>query len=176
MDPRFMTESGIVRRGVRRLARVNTPVAGAEWKVTVPSGVQWVPLAANALITNSAAVGNRQYGFVITIDGAECYFNGNTAAQAAAAVNTLHYQQASSLLTAAAMNGRMLIPLVSYVMQPGDSMGSSTVALDVADQYSAVTVLIEEYYYTNQELSLEHQAHEDERQQVMRALSSVVGP
>lgn len=163
--PRFLSNDSKAMRGVRRPMPVPSPAAGAEWSVKVPGGRMWRILGGQALFTASAAVANRLLGLQVTASGALVYVNQSTFAVVAAATPFAVYQPGTALSPAVEDGTAVPIPFVPQWLEQGDTFGSLTGALQAADQYSAITLVIEELWFTNQdlndwELAAEHLVHE----------------
>lgn len=136
----FVSGESVWRR-TRRVQPVAQPAAGADWSVTVPAGVLWELLAVRGLFTASAAVANRVpvLGF-----GSE----GVTAAQVPVAANitagqaiTVTWAQVGAAL---AFGLFQIVPLPRVILEPGDTIGTATGAIDVGDQWSAVRLWLVE--------------------------------
>lgn len=112
----------------------------------------WRLLGGQAVFTASAVVANRLLGLQITASGVLAQVNQSTFAIAAAAAPTAVYQIGPTLAPAVEDGTAVPIPFVPVWLEPGDTIGSLTGALQAGDQYSAIQLLIEELYFTNQDL------------------------
>jgi hypothetical protein len=118
---------------------VPNPAAGADWSVTVPASEVWSLVTITATLTTSAAVANRLPSLVVT--------DGNVRYARMSAVNT----QAASLTSIATWGPygqsgqtgtvvRGILPVAA--LGPGETIGSLTDLIDVADQWSAIVLRV----------------------------------
>lgn len=165
---RFLSTSGKVHNGVKRVVRVPAPAAGAEFSVAVPGGAQWRILAGMASLTTSAVVANRLPRYAFTIAGLRVYETGDAVNYAAGGT----YGQSFAIGAAAQFSGgggnSSSVPIPSLWLPDGAVFGSHTVALDVGDQWSAAVLWIEECYFTDAELT-------EDREQLRRDLLQAAG-
>lgn len=128
-----------------RQITVPNPAAGADWRFTSDGQGNRRIIAYRAILTASAAVANRIPAFVLS-DGQDDFATipttqAITAAQAAifSAIN------GSGLVTQA--GGPILVPSPTdgWLLLPGWSLRTVTAAIDVADQWSAIKLLVVEY-------------------------------
>lgn len=158
--PLFLTNDGKIDHGVRRPVAVPAPAAGADWSVKVPGGRLWRLLGGQALFTASAAVANRLLGVQVTASGALVQANQSTFAVVAAATPTAVYQSGTALSPANADGTLVPVTFIPQWLEGGDQIGSLTGAIQAGDQYSAITLVIEELWYSNGDLNDEEELAE----------------
>lgn len=132
---------------VRTFLAANPP-AGADWTITIPSNARWKIRAWSALLTASATVANRQV--VLTAGG------GGGNGFLAPALTNVTAGQAATFSAAPLSTYTGVLPLFQILPLPGDlflsgatgilqSFGVSTTGLQVGDQWSNISVVIEEW-------------------------------
>jgi hypothetical protein len=129
----------------RRLVTPANPAAGAEIDITPNEAAIWVVKHLIFTFTASAAVANRQVLLRADAGGTPFYAAPSTVVQAAASADTyIGYPQA---VHAAAALGIVLLPLPSegLVLEQGWHLRTVTSGLDVADQYTAVSAIVESW-------------------------------
>ena len=151
-EPLFLTIYDKVIRGVRRVVNVPQPAAGAEWSVTVPGGVQWrINLAVGELQT-SAVAGGRIVGLEVAEPGSTpvvYYFQFTMGASAAW---VFQWVIGSPAYPTATNVDHPLMGIGPYWIPGGSTVASSTRNADAGDQWSNVRLVVEEAYFTNNEL------------------------
>jgi hypothetical protein len=131
--------------GALRSIAGSTPAAGAEISETVPTGARWEVITFQALLTTSAAVANRIPQLVLD-DGATTLFRVGAALNQAASLAQRRswFQGAPAPYLDNANNVPM--PLPENIRLPaGARIKTVTLAIDAADQYSAVQYLVREW-------------------------------
>ena len=173
---RFLTRTGDILPGVRRVVQVPSPAPGADWSITVPGGVQWNILALTSTLTTSATVANRLPGLTVAIDGVTTWHvqsNANLVASSSVTVNSFSGIQYPFYGGAGTY---MLETLPPGPYPAATEIGSSTTAISAADQWSGVALYIEEYYFTDNVLTervVQWEAFERaERQAVVAAMQA----
>lgn len=150
---RFLSHTGRVLPGVRRVVQVPSPAAGADWSVTVPGGVQWRILSGLSTLATSVTVGHRYPDAKVSVDGEQVY--GITANGGIDESATIVYAIVTDPNTAGAWNGSATnlyaYPFTFFPQQA--QIGVTTSNLDVADQWSNIVLWIEEVYETDQQLT-----------------------
>ena len=128
-------------------ARLVSPAAGADISVTVPNGVLWDVNSMSALFTAGAGVANRLVGFTVkNQDGQSVYQYQTTTALTANQTCTFTFSEDfAAVATTPANGGNILWPAPKPLMLPNWTFGTLTGAIAAADQWSAVTVWVEEY-------------------------------
>lgn len=122
-------------RRSRIVSPVASPAAGADWLATVPAGHLWRPFSVTALLTTSAVVANRQVSLVLT-DGTLTYATLTAPAVQVASTAVRYTWAAIDTFLALGLIQNGALPDVD--IPPGWTLGVSTVALDVGDQWSAI--------------------------------------
>lgn len=128
----------------RRVVRVASPAAGAEWTRVNDSGRLWWVYAVVFRLTTDANVATRVTG-VIARQGDDVWF-GSSCAQTQAAGLTRRigaYNGASAADSSASVN-RMGWPADGLWLPPGERLESSTSGLQAGDQYSEIVLAVVE--------------------------------
>ena len=122
-----------------------TPGAGAEISETVPTGARWELLAFSAQLVTSATVANRNPSLVLD-DGALVYARCPTT-QLIAASLTYQVTWAQGFSSAQTTGANIAIaPLpINDRLGSAHRIRTSTVGIQVGDQYSAVQYLVREW-------------------------------
>lgn len=129
--------------GVPKVMVIPNPRPGFDWSFS-PSGPSWFLLrTAVATMTASAAVVTRTAQLIIKYTGVLCAGFGPVINQTAG--QQFIYNVQSSVTTTT--NGQFVpIPIQeSLILKDGMSIGTSTVNLDAADQWSAIALYLEEF-------------------------------
>lgn len=135
----------LLRQRLLQPVLIPSPVAGAEWSASPPSGCLWEVLSARALLTTSAVVAARAPA-VRHLDP-----NGNeilrvNIGNTLAASLSAGFNWAAGLGDHNASNGFTAgLPLPGLIVPAGWTVGSSTSNLDVADAYTQVRLLVREW-------------------------------
>lgn len=133
---------------------VDNPPAGKEWSLTVPQGSEgaWFrPLSVLARLLTSAVAGTRAPSLVYA-KGDYIYAMTGVAAQAAGVDSLISLQNIGVVRLATTTAPVLQVvtgPLSPDILvEPGDRIGSLTPnVFDVADQYSNITVVLEEWVF-----------------------------
>lgn len=121
---------------------VAQPAAGADWSFTVPTGLCYKFETLFFTLTTSAVVANRVLRLQIT-DGTNIVWEGGSiSSYVASGVYRFGIARMSPQATAAANGQIQLIYLPEIWIPAGYVLQTSTVAKDVADQYSAVRGIV----------------------------------
>lgn len=151
---------------VRRTITVPDPPAGTEWSVTVPGGVVWRVLMGRFTLSTGATGSGREVGLFIRDGSVEV---GRTWSQVNQAVSTVaiygFFPGASPVGFSFAGLG-LLIPWPDVLLLAGYTIGSGTLSLGAADQYSGIALLVEEHQVRGLERAAERYA---------RALAEAIG-
>lgn len=131
--------------GAIRTIAGTSPAAGAEISETVPAGARWQLLAFRVLITTSAVVGNRAPYLTID-DGTMEYFSAGQNVVTAASSNKINRWTAGVSLNTGGIAGQAVQALgTMQMLTAGHRIRTSTTAIDVGDQYSAVLYQVREW-------------------------------
>jgi hypothetical protein len=129
---------------VRRVVPVQQPVAGAELSIT-PQGLgAWQILNLLFTLATSAVVANRQVQLVLD-DGTTTVWRTVANVIQAASLTTTY--QASANVNTQPITGnffQMQAPQEGILLRRGWRLRTITAAIDVADQYSAVSMWVQE--------------------------------
>lgn len=122
-----------------------TPAAGGEISETVPTGARWELLALTATLTPSGTVANRDPTLVFD-DGANVYAKSDmhiNEPTGSVWINTW-FQGANSAGTLQASAAQAPIG-IGLRLAAGHRIRTSTIAIQVADQWSAIQYLVREW-------------------------------
>ena len=160
---RFLSHTGRVLPGVRRIVNVPNPAAGHDWLATVPGGVQWVVLGGMSTLVTSAAVANRVPSSVVTVEGFTVVSVLSGFGVSASNTNAFPIVTSTVLgvLTSETDQSFLLYPLTP--LPEGAKIGVTTTGLAAADQWSTISLWVEEIYVTDPQLSSIEIAREDEK-------------
>ena len=150
---RFLAESDKVLPGIRGVINVPAPAAASEWSVAVPGGQRWKLVGGQATLTTSATVANRNGGVQITSLGVLIYVNVNTFNVTASTNHVYVYQQGTTTNASGTIGTTNWIPTLCPWLIQGDTIGSLTGNLSAGDQYSAISLVFEQYYLTDDQLT-----------------------
>jgi hypothetical protein len=147
--PSGVAQQPLDGEGVPLSISVAQPAAGADWSQTVPTGARWKVVAATAQLATAAAVATRLARLVID-DGTTPIFEAPAAASQAASLSVLYTygQGAGGPVTADAAVIEGPIPNDAY-LPAGFRIRSSTGAIQAADQWSAIRLLVQEWLEGN---------------------------
>lgn len=126
-------------RRSRIVSLVANPAAGADWSQSVPAGHLWQLLGVTATLTTSAAVANRAVALVLG-DGTNPFLTIPAPAVQAASLAGVYSWAGEG--GGYAVGVRQLAPLPGLTLPPAWTLGSSTLLVDVGDQWSAVRLLL----------------------------------
>lgn len=121
-----------------------TPGAGAEISETVPIGAKWRLRSFNLKLTTTAVAGAREIQLFID-DGTNVVFRmGAGSSQIASLSPNYSYFPGGQFYNSNNLNKSSILPIDCIIM-PGYRIRTSTVGIDVGDQYSAVQYEVEEW-------------------------------
>ena len=146
---------------VRKTIVVPPPAAAAEFTTTVPGDQVWNVLAVRCTFTTSAVVGARQPAIQIG-DGVQQVLSATLGPSIAASIGVrISYVpgMANPTTNLVPDNAVPLPPVL--VLGPGFVISSLTGTIQAGDQYSGITVWIEQQLSGVTALSLARQAAED---------------
>lgn len=126
----------------------NLPVskiaAGADLSFQVPVGVIWNVVSLTAKFTASAAVANRVPAFFVKDQGGTVVYQYNVATITASQNGTFTFSEDVVTPATFATGTLMLEPMPSTWIPPLWTFGTTTAAIDTADQWSNVAVWVQE--------------------------------
>lgn len=124
--------------------QVANPAAGAEWSVTVPTGSVWRVRSIYSQLVTSATVANRLTSVVMKDAAGNIFFQSFlTGAQTAGGTWTIVFSvNAPNTTLGSFNNSELFIPDV--VLPEGAVVISKSSGLQAGDQYSAISLLIEQ--------------------------------
>jgi len=127
---------------VRNIAviAVAQPAAGAEISHTVPTGKVWRVLSLTALLTTSAGVANRES--LANFGGNGQYPTGTTHVASQARVIT--WSRYNGVRGVGSVHLALNVPIGDAVVLGGSTITTSTAAIQVGDQYSNISLVVEE--------------------------------
>jgi len=161
---RFLSYTGHKRPGVRKVVPIGNPNPGSEWLYTVPGGSMIFVIGGYAQLTTSATVANRFPGSAVLIDSTTVWGPQSATAITATGTANITYTSGLSALVAPTNVQGGMIPFPNSPMLDGYVFGSLTAGLQAGDTYTKVALWVEQYYFTDAELS----AIEDDRETVIR--------
>jgi hypothetical protein len=142
--PNGWIESPLDGRGLSRTVVGAAPAAGAEISITVPAGVNWILRSMAFTLTTAAGGSNRQEHLVLD-DGANVFWAGVSAApQAGSAVDYVSWAAGAAPASDATPAIQGTLP-AECRMRPGWRIRTATTGIQAGDQYSAPTLLVEEF-------------------------------
>lgn len=150
---RFLSHTGKILPGVRRLVPVPNPAPEAEVSVEVPAGVQWFLLGLIVSLTTSAAVGNRGTSLRLTVQGVEVWSIPGFYQAAAGTVATVVGLGGVAPVAYADQTSDATVPLPTFNLEPGSIITTGSYGLLAGDQWSMPGLYIEEIYVTDPQLS-----------------------
>jgi hypothetical protein len=128
-------------RRVRQVVRGSVPAVATDPTVTVPAGHVWRVRAVYAELATSAAVANRSPRLVVT-DGVATFLSiPPVAVITASLTGRLAWLPGPGAYGAAA---GQVNPIPELELQAGWVMSLVTAAIDVADQYTALALIVED--------------------------------
>lgn len=128
---------------ILRTIKVANPAAGADFVFTVEGGRIWQPVAVRALLTTSAAVANRVVNLNVTDGNDTLATLPNQGPQVASQVDAYTWADGYDLAGGSiAAVGSVATGLPPLALPAGYTLRGSTLALDVADQWSACTLFV----------------------------------
>ena len=129
----------------QKLQKVASPVAGAEWSIAAPGQGLWRVVSAAFRLVTDATVANRTVTLVAD-DGTDVWFRSVATAQQAASL-TVDYGAfaGGSPGGFAGVAGVMPFTQDGLWLQPGWRLRSVTGAIAATDQYSGISLLVEEF-------------------------------
>lgn len=136
-----ISDRGLVGTPVRKTVLVANPAAGADWTVTVPAGEFWDVQSLTATLTTSAVVGNRAPRLEVS-DGVN-RINEIQPSTIEAASLAVRWGMSGGGSTGSNSNGAGIGGWSGpspFLLNPGYIISTSTVNLDVADQWSQIAL------------------------------------
>lgn len=126
---------------------IANPAAGQEFTIKAPGQGLWRVISLAFTLTTSAAVANRRVS-LFADDQTDTYWASGSSVDLTAGVGTRVSAFAGAVATGV-LGGAVTIALPhnGLPLQPGHRLRSSTLNLDVADAYTAVRALVQEYPY-----------------------------
>jgi len=141
--PRLFGQGQRELAGTPKIIVVPNPAVGHDWTYAF-SGPSWYYLRFGlATLTTSAVVANRGVALVVSYTGIR--IGGFNAAAVQAASNTFPYSIGAIYSTSTA-GGFVGLPCPdTVILKDGMTVGTNTVLIDVADQWSAIALYVEEF-------------------------------
>lgn len=150
---RFLSHTGIVLPGVRRVFTIPEPAAGAGFSFTVPGGVQWWVSGAYFTLTADATVDARFVTAIVMVDGLAIWNTWPGYTQSASTIQSYGFASAYGFVGPATGGARVVIPLPNEYLPEGAVVSVAINNGDAGDQLSACNLWIEEVYVTDPQLS-----------------------
>lgn len=124
---------------------VANPAAGADWTQTVPTGARWLLHGIAATLVTAVAAGNRQPLLIID-DGTSTLVLQDTAlTQAASLTNIWDWAPGTPTTGLAAGTNNVIALPFPIPLFAGWRIRTSTTAIQAADQWSGIRLLVEEW-------------------------------
>ena len=169
---RFVTYDTHVLPGIRHVINVPSPAVGTDWSITVPGGKQWRLTGGSAVLTTGVTVSNRNMGVQYWTQGIISYFNFNGSALAASSSGTAVFCPATAIDSIVTDGSYYGVPINPTWIASGDNIQSYTVNLKPVDQWSAINLVIEEIWITDEQLTNVQAAIEADEQRTARELQA----
>lgn len=137
-----MNDQGLIGTATRKTVLVSNPAAGADWSVTVPAGEFWHIQSLTATLATSAVVGNRAPRLEIS-DGVNRIDEIQPSTVQAASIAAQRWGMSPGGATPANSNGANVGGWGGpqpFLLSPGYILSTSTVNLDVGDQWSQIAL------------------------------------
>ena len=132
------------KRGIVRSFNVPSPSAGTEWVIAVPHGKVWHVITIFMIFVTSAAVATRRVAMDFKTGGN--LFATVVSVEPQAASTTNNYMFAENITRATVLHSRAITPIPqNQIMYEGETVGSATLVIDAADQFSAIVLRVEEW-------------------------------
>lgn len=123
---------------------VANPAAGTDWAVSVPPNALWNVQSVTSLLTCSAAVANRNVLVHVTNGVTERFTASANHASTASSTDRWNWFQAGNT----GFNGLNQVNApwpASFRVAIGDSIGTVTLGMQAADQWSSICLWVEEW-------------------------------
>lgn len=150
---RFLSHTGQVLPGVRRVVNVPEPAAGTNLSVTVPAGVQWWVTAAYGTFLASATVSNRNLYTFVSVNGQVVWQVSQGATVVASSTGVFGLQSTSGYTGQTTATFRSIISLPDAPLPQEAEIAVSADGMEADDQFRAMTMWVEEIYVTDAQLS-----------------------
>lgn len=143
--PQPTIASSLDGAGAIRAIAGTTPGAGAEISEVVPAGARWELLALSFTFATSAAVANRVPQVVLKDATPTIIVTANSGAVIAAngGASFSYFSPGPAVVTASPTQPMQTLP--RNILGAGFRWGTSTTAIQAADQYTAVEYLVREW-------------------------------
>lgn len=150
---RFLSHTGKILPGVRRVFTNPEPAAGTNWSITVPAGVQWWVTAGFVPFTTDSVVGTRFVQVVLNVDGLNVWEAQAVAGQAASNGWAYNFTSTAAPQEATGDSNKAIICLPTGYLPSGATLMSAVASMDPGDQWGIGNWWIEEVYVTDPQLS-----------------------
>jgi hypothetical protein len=121
-----------------------TPGLGAEISETVPNNIRWLLLTFRASLTTSAVVATRKPAFIID-DGVNVLFQSDGSQSAVASNGVTNTLCNTGYLNVGISSASGVAPCPYILLGPGFRIRTSTLSIDVGDQYASPKYLVQEW-------------------------------
>jgi hypothetical protein len=142
--PQTPNESALAGRGRMRSIVVTVPAAGADFTVTVPAGVQWILRALTGTLTTAIAVVNRQASVEVTDATPHVLLRSASSVLQVASLADVYSWFAGGAADTAAPVLNAGLP-EEFRCLAGWIIKSVTAGIQAADQWTAITLTVEEF-------------------------------
>lgn len=138
-------------RRVRRVVQGAVPTAGASPFIDVPAGTIWVPAIVTAVLVTGAVVATRVPHMILSVDGATLSDIGVTSSQAASLTRRYSWVPRSTPASAPNSSNQSM---GLYTLPAGARLAITTDLIDAADQWSALSIYVDETLYREGDIAL----------------------
>lgn len=136
-----MTSTGYGRRW--RTVRVENPAAGAEWELKAPGNAYYRVISVAAVLTADATVATRSAEFIADDQSRTWYRQGTVGATTALEAST-YCGHTGAVQATFASTDNFPLPVGGLLLLPGHRLRSLVANIQPADQWSAITALVDE--------------------------------
>lgn len=145
----------LVLRRFRKVVAVSSPAAGADWSVTVPGGERWRIQAILATLTTAVAAATRVPILELMLDNQKAVRIAPANSQAASLTNVYQWFPNADVVS---VGGFDTVAIPDVLLEPGDTIDTSTVAIQAADQWSGILVAVTYELVAAGPIELDHEA------------------
>ena len=136
--------SSVEGPGYRHTVPIADPAAGQEIVITCPANLRWNVRALRFALVTSAAVASRTPRVNLKNSNQFSWVMGALSGQNAGI--TRFYNAAPAVPLSQAADTSFLVPMPpEVILLPGETISTNTPGLDAADQFTACTILVEEW-------------------------------
>lgn len=150
---RFLSHTGKILPGVRRVIPIPNPGNGNNIVITVPAGVQWWVTAGIFSFATDAVVANRNVILNTFVDGLQVLSSYGNETQVASQVNTFSFQSTNGYIGTTTAVTRPILAVPGGYLPEGATIQTQVVGFDPGDFFESIAIWVEEVYVTDPQLS-----------------------